>query len=253
MKRRLTFLLVGTAAILSLVSCGSKEDTSVRPIKIEESATAAIETTVSSAATNSSTEQTTFHERHDYEDGVLVGRWEGEEAEIVLQDNGKVTAEFDISEVMMIEKEGVFMLSGEEYPNVQYDGKTLTILTNGDDDTDPIEFLTLSRKDEPNTESYDGLYDIETELFKEKLAGIIVDEDAADFDIQIRIRYGKFIVCLPEFCEYTQNGDEFSITLPYGSEGTLADELSDSTFVLDGDKVTFYTSEGISEQFEKKE
>lgn len=253
MNKRITALIIGAAAVISLTSCGSKEESSVRPIKIEESATAAIETAQTTSTTDVTTEIATFHERHDYEEGVLVGRWKGSEADIVLQENGKVSAEFDISEIMMIEKDGIFMLNGEEYPNVEYDGKTLTIMTNAEEGKESIEFLTLSRIDEENPDSYDGLYEIETELFKEKIAGIVISDETANFDVQIRIRYGKFIICLPDFCEFTQNGDELSLTLPDGLDGSFADELSSSTFVLDGNTVTFYSHEGITEIFEKAE
>ena len=252
MKKRVTALLATAAAVLSLASCGSKEESSVRPMVIEESTTAAIQTTTA-APEQPSAEPATFHERHDYEDGVLVGRWEGDEADIVLSDSGKVTAEFDISEVMLLEKDGTFMLSGEEQPKAEYDGSRLTLYTNGEEEGDVVEFLTLTRADEPNPDSYDGLYNIETADFKQRLAGLFIDEEAADFEVQVRIRYGKFIVCLPDFCEYTQNGDEFSLLLPNSADGSIADELSDSTFVLEGDSVTFYNGEGIAEQFEKKE
>ncbi|MDO4863440.1 MAG: hypothetical protein Q4A05_04640 [Ruminococcus sp.] len=252
MVKRITAWLAAAAAALSLVSCGDGAESSVRPIKIEESATAAIQTTTEPPS-QPTTERPTYHERHDYEDGVLVGRWEGDEADIVLQENGKVTAEFDISEIMMI-KDGVFMLSGEKEPPLEYDGTTLKIYANGEEEgSEPVEFLTLTRIDEPAPDSFDGLYSIDTEDFKQRLAGLFIDEETADIDVQMRIRRGHFIVCLPEFCDYSQNGDEFSLSLSYATDGSLADELTDSTFVLDGDSVTFYNSDGIPEQFERKE
>ena len=110
----------------------------------------------------------------------------------------------------------------------------------------------MKRVGDPEPDSYDGLYDIETELFKKQLAGLVVDEETADFNVQIRIKYGKFNVCLPDFCEYEQSGDEFSLKLPSFGDSSLTDGLTDSTFVLDGDHVTFYNSEGITEQFDKR-
>lgn len=254
MNRKITALLIGAAAMLSLAACGEKEESSARPINIEKGTAAAVTTQApTNAAGEAETQPATFHERHDYEDGVLVGRWSGDEADIVLQENGKVSAEFDISEVMMLSKDGSFMLSGETNPPVQYDGSTMTVFANAEDGGEAVEFLKLSRIGDPDPDSFDGLYDIATEEFKQKLAGIIVGDDTADFDVKLRIRYGKFIVCLPEFCDYTQKGDEFSLALEGSGDGSLIDELGDSTFVLDGDNVTFYTDEGISEQFEKKE
>ena len=255
MNRRITAILAVTAAALSLVSCGGKEESSVRPIVIAESTTAPTTEASSEATTAPTAEPATFHERHDYEDGVLVGRWASSEADIVLQENGKVSAEFDISEVMMLRSDGVFMLSGEEFPleNTEYDGTELVIYTTDEESGERIEFLRMKRRDDPVPDSYDGLYDIVTDLFKEKLSALVTSDETADFDVQMRIRNGNFIVCLPEFCEYTQNGDEFSLTLANTEEGSLADELGNSTFVLDGDHVTFYNEEGISEQFEKKE
>ncbi|MCR5706657.1 MAG: hypothetical protein K6G82_00090 [Ruminococcus sp.] len=255
MNRRITAILTVAAAVLSLASCGDKEEQSVRPIVVAGSTEAPTSEASSEPTSEPTTEAATFHEPHDYEDGVLVGRWAGDEADIVLQDNGKVSAEFDISEVMMLRSDGVFMLSGEEFPpeNTEYDGTELVIYTTDEESGERVEFLRMQRRDDPAPDSYDGLYDIVTDLFKEKLAGLITGEETSELEVQMRIRRGNFIVFLPEFCEYTQSGDEFSLMLPNAADGSLADELGDSTFVLDGDQVTFYNGEGITEQFKKME
>lgn len=251
MKIRMTALLAAAALVLTLASCGDKEASSVRPMTIQERTTAATEP---ASAAEISTEPATYHERHDYEDGVLVGHWKNDEADIMLSNSGKVTAMFDISEIMMIDRDGTFMLSGDEQPKSDYDGSTLTLYTYGEEeDSEPIEFLTLSRADEPDPDSYDGVYNIETADFKERLAGLYVSEDTSDIDVQINIKYGKFRVSLSDFCDYTQNGDEFTLSLPDSLDGSVTDELSDSTFVLEGDSVTFYSSSGVAEQFVKAE
>lgn len=244
MKRVLPILLAGTTALLA--ACGSSKETSQREIILEKTTAVTTE-----AQTEPSSVPAVLHERHDYEDGVLVGRWEGTEADILIQDNGKISAEFDISDVMMIDDDGTFMLSGEEHPTVQYDGTTLNIFTNGENGGEPVSFLTLKRADESEQDGYDGLYDIDTENFRQKLAELVTGSDYTDSPVQIRIRYGKFRVCLPEFCDYTQKGDEFTLSMTDG--GSISDYLSDSTFVLDGDHVTFYNAEGITEQFDRTE
>lgn len=247
LNKKLTALIMGVCTAVSLASCGEKV-TDTRPIQVVTAAP------TTEAATEPVTELPTFHERHDYEDGVLIGRWKSTEADVVLQENGKVSAEFDISEVMMIDSDGIFMLSGEEFlpEQVEYDGTELVIYSKSDESGELSEFLHLVRKDEPDLDRFDGVYEVETEYLRERLASAVIGSDASALDVELKIRHGHFIVSLPEFCDYTQKGDEFTLSFGDGSGDGFADSISNSTFVLDGDKCTFYNETGLTDIFTRK-
>ena len=253
MKGKITAILVCTAASLVLASCGGKEESSSRPIQTEPAASTNAAAQVTTAATTTKPAvQPVTHERHDYEDGVLIGRWEGADADIEFKENGLVSLEYDISEMMMINDDGTFMLSGDTYSQeyVSYDGTTLTVLTKPEEGEEQTELIKLVRKGDPDPVSYDGIYYIDNDYLKERLAGVLSGDEVADLDVEMKIKNGNFIIYLEDFCEYTQNGDVLELSV--GEEaGELAEELGDTTFVLDDDKCVIYNSNGITEKFWK--
>lgn len=249
MKIKTALTVLCAAAALTLASCGGTESSESRTI------TSASGTTAPQNVTQPTTEATTaaeFHERHDYEDGVLVGRWRGDSAELYFQEDGMISADFDISVLMMFNSDGAFMLSGNEYPreNVQYDGTNLTVLadsTEEDEAAEPVEIISLIRTDEPNPDEIDGRYAFASEELKDNLVAAIVGEEAEDIDITMLIRNGHCIISIRDFCSYTQKGDVLMLS------GTLLDfsNVGDCTFVLDGDTCTIYDSNGDTDEFVK--
>lgn len=253
MKGKITAILVCTAAALVLASCGGKEESSARPIETEPAATTLATAPVTTAATTTKPAvQPVTHERHDYEDGVLLGRWEGADADIEFKENGLVSLEYDISDIMLIKDDGTFMLSGDTYSQeyVSYDGTTLTVLTKPEEGEEQTELIKLVRKGEPDPVSYDGIYSIDNDYLKERLAGVLSGEEVSELNVEMKINRGNFIIYLEDFCEYTQKGDVLELSV--GDEaGALAEELGDTTFVLDDDKCVIYNSNGITEKFWK--
>ncbi len=246
-------MLLCTAAALVLASCGSKEESQVRQMTVEETATTTAAPVTTAATTTKPAVQPVTHERHDYEDGVLVGRWQGAGSDLEFKENGKVSLEYDISEVMMIDDDGTFMLSGDTYSAdyVKYDGTTLTVLTKPETGEEQTELIRLVRKGDPDPVKFDGVYTVESDYFRERLAGVIAGSGTAPLDVEMKIRNGHFIIYLEDFCEFTQKGDELHLSLGEG-EGELAEQLANSTFVLEDGKCVIYNSTGITDEFWKK-
>lgn len=249
MKIRTALTVLCAAAALALASCGGAESSESRTI------TPASGTTAPQNVTQPTTEATTaaeFHERHDYEDGVLVGRWRGDSAELYFQEDGMISAEFDISALMMFKPDGTFMLSGNEYPkeNVQYDGTNLRIVADSaeeDEAAKPAEIIGLIRTGDPDPDKIDGVYTFTNEDLKNGLVEAIVGEESEDIDMTVLIRNGHFIISVRGLCGYTQKGDVLMLS------GTLLDfsNVGDCTFVLDGDTCTIYDSNGDTDEFVK--
>lgn len=250
MKIRTALTVLCAAAAFTLTSCGGDESSEVRPYT--PPTTAAVTTQSTTQPTTEATTVADFHERHDYEDGVLVGHWIGDTADLYIQEDGMLSADFDISELMMFSSDGAFMLSGEKYPkeNVQYDGATLTVVADSGEDSEasePVEIISLVRIGDPVPDEIDGRYTFASEKLKESLVSAIVGTEE-DIDITMLIRNGHCIISVSNFCSYTQKGDELTLSgtlLDFGGMG------GDCTFVLDGDTCTIYDSNGVTDEFVK--
>lgn len=245
MKRIISVISAFSAALLVLAACGDKSGTENKaPLQFDtESSTAAEPTTVPE-----------LHERHDYEDGVLIGHWEGDYSDLVFQENGMVSATFDISSFILFTHDGKFMINGETYPedSVYYDGSLLKVSVPGGEGEEPAEILSLVRVGEPVPEDIDGEYTIDSELLRDSLSSAIGAEDT-DIDIHMTIRNERCFIELPDFCSYIQNGDELKLSGEALEVSGIGDTLSDCTFVLEDGVCTFYDSTGYTDEYVKAE
>ncbi|MCR4889241.1 MAG: hypothetical protein K5979_08715 [Ruminococcus sp.] len=242
MKRSVIAAVLCIAA-LSFASCSSnKSQESSRDYVPAENAV--------TDTTEAETEEE-FHERHDYSDGILIGRWHGYDADIIFQEDGNVSASYDISDVMLFNSDGTFMFDGTEYAKdtVEYDGKTLKVTI--DDEGDKVELLALERIGEPDATAqvFDGEYNITSEVVKDMLAEYIGCEDD-DIDLRIVIKYGKCSLFAKDFTKYKQSGDTVDFdgeTLELGGFSYNMDEPC--TFVYEDNILVIYNSEGVFEAF----
>ena len=231
------------AAALTLASCsGNKSQESS-----SENVTA--ENTVTDT-TEAETEEG-FHERHDYPDGTLVGRWHGYDADIIFQEDGNVSASYDISDIMLFNSDGTFMFDGTEYAKdtVEYDGKNLKVII--DDEGDKVELLSLERIGETDATAqvFDGEYNITNEVVKDMLAEYIGCEDD-DIDLRIVIKYGKFSLFAKDFSKYKQSGDTVDFDGKTLNLGGFSSNMDDPcTFVYEDNILVIYNVEGVFEAF----
>lgn len=249
MKRKLAALAAAFAFAAALASCGEKEE--VPEIVLADPAETSAPATT--ATTAEPTTKAALHERHDYEDGVLIGDWHGLFMDLTLKDDNTADADLDISDIFMIDTDGTVTYNDNEYPSesVSYDGSELTVNITPEGSDSSVELVKLVRTGEPDPDSFNGEYTMSEGAFC-KIIYSALDVDENDPDLKILIDNSYFYIRTNNFCSYSQKADEITFSdLKFSTEMTGI-ELSDCTFVLDGDNFTLYDQYGVIDEFKRK-
>lgn len=246
MKRTTTAMIVLAAALLTLTSCGNREKNTSSPDRKRPTTEA-----VTEASTEPAT-KTDYHERHDYESGVLVGSWKGDFTDLDFCEDGTVSLHNDISDIIMFTSEKTLLFNGEEYPqeNVRYDGSSLVV--NVSANGEPVELLNASRIGEAAPDKLDGEYSFNSGYLVESLADSDEQKEKILPSLTMTIRNGHCFLTINSFCKYTQTADEVEFTDCTVDPSLMEAEFGKSTFVLEEDGgFTLYDADGNTEKFVK--
>ena len=233
----------------ALASCSEKDEPKNDIVLAEPAVTTA------AASTETPTEPTTkaeLHEHHDYEDGVLLGSWQGLFMNITFKDDNTASADFDISDILMVDYSGNVLYNGDIYPpdSISYDGSELTISIKPEGTDSPAELAKLVRTGEADPDSIDGEYSFSAGTFYTSICSAL-GSDEKEPDLKMIIDDGYFYIKTDELCSYTQKADEISFSNLKFSTEIVGLELDECTFVLDGNECTLYDKFGVIEELKK--
>ena len=250
--KKTSAIIILAATLLTFTSCGNKSNNS----ETREKTPAA--QAVSTEASTESTEPTTipdYHERHNYDDGVLVGNWKGDFASLEFSEEGSLSLLNDISEIIMFTNDKTIMFNGNEYPqeNVVYDGTSLKVVIpteNGEN----VELLNAERNGDANPDNLDGEYDLTSGFLAESLLESAEETETKMPDTSLTIRNGHCFITIKNFCKYSQNADVVEFSDCTVDPSIMDYEFGRSTFTLNDDgSFTLYDVDGNTETFEKEE
>lgn len=197
---------------------------------------------------NIGSEESAPHERHDYEDNILLGKWEGLRYDAELSTDGFISVSSDISYLFCFDRDGRVYVDGEVLPeeDVKFDGSVITVMLDGE------ELVHLTRTGEPNTESKDGEYTVDNDYFKSIFVGDSEQENVKMPEIDMRLTFdGEYCKMeIKNVCSYEQHGDVLTVNgdiLSYmGKENP-----SEYTFLLENNICKVYTDGVNFDEYEK--
>lgn len=198
----------------------------------------------------------TKRQKNNYPAGSLVGEWTDYNFDAVLGEDGSISVERDLSELLYYMPDGTLMADGYELPaaNTKSDNGTLTvtgdITDSGDDSTVLLEMKRVGDTAAENPEIFDGIYEITGGTLKERIA----DEYAggSESTLDIVLDRGSCEMRIENVGSYTQKGDELTLTGDKLTEAGYSPERTAGLyFVLENDGATLHFADGTVETFKK--
>ena len=222
MKKFIPILILLTA--LACVSCGEKQQENSSPENAE---------TVTEIISESSPQRTV----NNYNDGILLGRWKNDEADIIFNENGYLDMIMDVSAFMHFTENRSLMLDVNEISSdfVNYNGSELEVsYTN--DTGEKVLLMLLERTGEPDENSIDGRYNFTGgQLFDSLSANLGMDKDSS---LDLIISGEECLICVNNSCSYAQDGDIIDFS---GNNALFKTENhGDCYFTVEGDTLTIF-------------
>lgn len=191
-------------------------------------------------------------------DPEIIGKWSNGENGYIFGEDRKVSLFIDFSSMGSYFTGDDFSRGGELVgkENIEYDGKDVIVKYTEMDESDGslgiYTLVNMTRKDEENPDSFDGVYTVNGCMLMEvfcDMTGMDYYEDVygnEEFDFEAVVDGETFVVTFGNYCNYETLGSSlemFSKYMDYTDETASAVKYN---YTVDGDTLTMiYTdSEG---------